>query len=61
MRVQFYLREPGNHHVLTSFDMDAIPRAGEHVTLSENGGTREVHSVEWITIRGAMTARVLLR
>lgn len=45
MKVDFYLRTPGNHHCVCEVNMDAVPREGEWVTLPGEGAVRAVHQV----------------
>lgn len=46
MRIEFWLRTPGNHTRHSSVDWDVVPREGEQVEISKDD-VREVHSVEW--------------
>jgi hypothetical protein len=62
MRIEFWLRTPGNHTRVSIVDMSVVPRQGESVTLDD--GTeraREVHSVDYIFDKtNTPSARVLL-
>lgn len=46
MRVDFVVREPGEHKRLISVNLETVPRKGETVFIKDYA--REVHSVQWI-------------
>lgn len=46
MRVDFVLREPGNHHVIDSRNMKLIPRKDDWVQVGDI--VYVVHLVTWI-------------
>ncbi len=54
MKVEFYLRIPGNHQLactvdmeVVTVDMEVVPRVGESVTISDEYDGLEVHSVNY--------------
>lgn len=46
MRIEFWLRTPGNHTHHSDVDWNVVPREGEQVAIAK-GDVRYVHSVEW--------------
>ena len=61
MRVEFWMREPGNHHCVATADMSAVPRMGEAVTVQKGGIAYYVHSVSYeVDVKHNPVARVLL-
>lgn len=59
MKIEFVMRNPGNHTVLPIMEVDAIPRVGEGVVFDKDGPYHEVHSVTHFPGRGVVS--VLLR
>lgn len=58
MRVEFWLRTPGNFHKVSFADMDVVPRQGEMVFLEEAGHV--VHSIDWHVEDSIARAAVML-
>ncbi len=65
MKIEFWLRAPGQHTHHSTVDWDAVPRVDEAVFITKDD-VRDVHAVEWVlpsvvgsTIGGSV--RVLLR
>ena len=46
MRVEFWLRIPGQHIHHSTWEMDAVPREGESVEVAKDD-VRTVHSITW--------------
>lgn len=60
MRIEFWLRTPGNHHqVGKARTTDCVPRVGETVVLSDED-THDVHSVHWYFDAKQPTVLVML-
>jgi hypothetical protein len=53
MRIKFVDRNPANHQTLGDYEMDAVPRDGEAVTI--NDIPRTVHQVSWDINRAIVT------
>lgn len=47
IKVDFILREPGNHHLILTRWESRVPRVGDYVTINPDGDTYPVHSVTW--------------
>lgn len=47
MKIEFWLRIPGNHTHHSTVDWDVVPRTGDSVIIFKDD-VRQVHSVEWI-------------
>lgn len=58
MKIEFWLREPGENKLALAVEMDFVPRAGENVSL-DGETNHEVHSVTYDVQRN--TVIVLLR
>jgi hypothetical protein len=59
MKIEFTLRIPGKHTTLPIVELDAVPRVGEDVILSDDEACHEVHRVTHDTVRNVVC--VLLR
>lgn len=59
MHVRFVVRNPGNHQTIGTYDLHAVPREGESVTI--NDIPRTVHNVSWDINEDRAVAIVLLR
>lgn len=59
--VEFYLRVPGERKLAETRAMSTVPREGEMVCLSEDGGSNVVHSVTWMMFKSPATVEVLLK
>jgi hypothetical protein len=53
MRIRFVDRNPADHQALRDYEMDAIPREGDAVTI--NDIPRTVHQVSWDINRAIVT------
>ena len=58
MKIEFVLREPGNHHVIHTADYPAVPREGECVALDDDNASYTVHSVTHDIRRGIVSVLV---
>lgn len=58
MLVRFVARIPGNHQAIGEYEMGAVPREGETVTI--NDIPRTVHDVSWDINEERSIAIVLL-
>lgn len=59
MLVRFVARNPGSHQTIGTFNLDAVPRQGEVVTIKDI--PRVVHEVSWDINEDEPRAIVLLR
>lgn len=59
MKIEFWLRTPGNHNQVSETNITVIPRVGESVQIHSQDRVREVHSVTHFIDKGIV--KVLLR
>ena len=59
MKIEFVIREPGNHHVITTVDYPVVPRTGECVVLDSESASHVVHAVTHDIGRGVVSVLVM--